>query len=412
MKTKLTALLLALILAFSFLLTGCLPTSEDEGDDDGEVITTQVPENLYINGEKIPAYSGDPWYVVNGGTPFFTADEITDRGFYEFTELDSLGRCGAAWGSIGKETMPTDDRESISHIHPSGWEYNGKSNNNSYPKETGVNGTIYNRAHLLANQLVDKDVDKRNLITGTCSMNQLHMVKFENMVADYVNETEGHVMYRVTPYFEGKNLVCAGVLMEGYSVEDEGESVLFCVFIYNVQPGIYINYLTGENRLASDAGENEEPPVELPYDIITAPEADTPYLLLGNYESGERFFSGEISDGMQTTDDRTLAVEVYFEAQGDEGAYYIYYIIDGVKTYIVMNGNTPTSIKASEEKTSYWILDPLTGVFYTSREESHDSYGKRSLALDDSRTDIRAYYQGEVANGKYQPLLVVVYKEQ
>ena len=200
--------------------------------------------------------------------------------------------------------------------------------------------------------------------------------------------------------------------MEGYSVEDEGESVLFCVFIYNVQPGIYINYLTGENRLASDAGENEEPPVELPYDIITAPEADTPYLLLGNYESGERFFSGEISDGMQTTDDRTLAVEVYFEAQGDEGAYYIYYIIDGVKTYIVMNGNTPTSVKASEEKTSYWILDPLTGVFYTSREESHDSYGKRSLALDDSRTDIRAYYQGEVANGKYQPLLVVVYKEQ
>ena len=145
MKTKLTALLLALILAFSFLLTGCLPTSEDEGNDDGEVITTQVPENLYINGEKIPAYSGDPWYVVNGGTPFFTADEITDRGFYEFTELDSLGRCGAAWGSIGKETMPTDDRESISHIHPSGWEYNGKSNNNSYPKETGVNGTIYNQ---------------------------------------------------------------------------------------------------------------------------------------------------------------------------------------------------------------------------------------------------------------------------
>lgn len=254
-------LALGLILALiCTALSGCALLEElgiDLGFDfgsegDGGSFTANVPENVVIGGEKIPYYSGKGYYVVNGNTPFFTPDEITDDGFYRYTDLDSLGRAGVAWGCIGPETLPDDEREDINHITPSGWKYNGKSNNNKYDKSTGVNTYIYNRAHLLANQLVSDDVDERNFITGTCDMNQKHMLQFENQVADYVKETDGHVMYRVTPYFEGDNAVCSGVLMEGYSVEDEGESILFCVFVYNVQPNISINYLTGENCLASE----------------------------------------------------------------------------------------------------------------------------------------------------------------
>lgn len=409
-RNRLFTLILALLLVFSLFLSSCdLISTKDEDEKDPTAEGVLVPENLSINGERIPSYSGAPYYVVNEGVPFFTESEITDKGFYEFTELDSLGRCGAAWGSIGLETMPSDERESISHIKPSGWEYNGKSNNNSYDKSTGVNGTIYNRAHLLANQLVDKDVDKRNLITGTCSMNQIEMVKFENLVADYVKETGGHVMYRVTPYFEGQNLVCAGVLMEGLSVEDNGDGVTFCVFIYNVQPGIYINYLTGENHLSGEAPEPIVPP-ELPYDIITAPEEGKPYLLLGNYISGERYFSGEVDKGLLTTSDRALASEVFFErVEGGDG-YFIYYMTGDEKLYITLAKDEPAGITAAALPSTYWIYDAQSGAFYTSRDESHDAYGKRALALDPDREDVRAYYQGQISNGTYEPLIVAVYK--
>jgi hypothetical protein len=213
--------------------------------------------------------------------------------------------------------------------------------------------------------------------------------------------------------FEGQNLVCSGVLMEGLSVDDNGESIMFCVFIYNVQPGIYINYLTGENRLASDGEDTGDVivPPSLPYDIITSPAADTPYLLLGNYNVGERFFSGTINNGMETNGNRDRATEVYFEAEGSLGAYYIYYYsASGEKLYITMTGNETTSLAASKTKDSFWIFDSATGVLVTSREETHNSLGKRSLALDPSRPDIRAYYQGQVANGTYEPLLVVLYK--
>ncbi len=253
MKNKrITLLLTVLVLSFALILSGC-----EYLFPDSDTPITQVPENVVIGGEKIPAYSSDPIYVVNGNTPFFTADEITTDAFYRYTDLDTLGRAGVAFGCIGPETLPDDEREDINHIYPSGWKYNGKSNNNSYDASTGVNQYIYNRAHLLANQLVSDDVDERNFFTGTCDMNQKHMVRFENQVADYVKEDGGHVMYRVTPYFEGNNLISSGVLMEGYSVEDEGDSILFCVFIYNVQPNIYINYLTGENCLMEDAEAND-----------------------------------------------------------------------------------------------------------------------------------------------------------
>ncbi len=201
-----------------------------------------------IGLDNIPAFSGDPYIEINGNKPFFGESEITDDSFESYSELDSLGRCGAAFSCIGIDLMPDEPREG-SLSDPSGWNYNGKSNNNIYTIVSG--GYVYNRCHLIGFQLTAENNNRLNLITGTKDLNIKGMLPFENMVADYIKETENHVMYRVTPIFEGNNLVASGVLMEAYSVEDDGEGICFCIYVYNVQPGIEINYLTGENRLES-----------------------------------------------------------------------------------------------------------------------------------------------------------------
>ena len=159
--------------------------------------------------------------------------------FESYAELDTLGRCGVAFASVGKELMPTEDRESISDVTPSGWKYQGVSNNNRY--DFVDNGYIYNRCHLIGFQLTGENANEKNLITGTRYLNIRGMLPFEDMVADYVKETGNHVMYRVTPIFGEYDLVASGVLIEGYSVEDEGDGICFCVYAYNVQPGVEIN---------------------------------------------------------------------------------------------------------------------------------------------------------------------------
>ncbi len=204
-----------------------------------------------IDLDSIPDYSGKAYVQINGNTPFFTDDEITDEAFESFSELDALGRCGVAFSCIGPELMPEDPREGNLSTTPSGWEYNGKSNNNSYSIVSG--GYIYNRCHLIGFQLTGEVDNKLNLITGTRYLNIDGMLPFENMVADYVKETGNHVMYRVTPIYDNMNLVASGVLMEAYSVEDEGEDICFCVYAYNVQPGIEINYFNGVNWLSGEA---------------------------------------------------------------------------------------------------------------------------------------------------------------
>ena len=398
--------LLSLILALCLSLFSCDYFITDTGSDEP---LTEVPQNVVIAGEKIPAYKSSGYYVVNGNKPLFKDDEITSEGFYEYTDLDYLGRAGVAFGCIGPETLPKDDREDISHITPSGWRYNGKSNNNQYDASTGVNGYIYNRAHLLANQLVSDDVDERNFITGTCDMNQKHMVKFENMIADYVKETDGHVMYRVTPYFEGKNLVCSGVLMEGYSVEDNGESVEFCVFVYNVQPNIYINYLTGENSLEEDASLDTEDEAEMKYSFTEDLSVGTAYKIAAIFTSGTRFFNGDISNGMQTIDKINRACDVYLESAGEDGQYYLYFYDGGEKTYIIIEGNTTTSIEKSSTPDTYWIYDSASGELISSYDSGH-SLGNRGLAIDPERADIRAYYESDIGN-KYVPIKFAVVEE-
>ena len=195
-----------------------------------------------IDLSNIPEYNGEPYIAVNGNVPFFEDTEVTATSFEKYSDLDNLGRCGVALASVGQDIMPTEERGSIGQIKPAGWHT---------VKYDCVDGKyLYNRCHLLGYQLTGENANERNLITGTRYLNVDGMLPFENMVADYVMETGNHVMYRVTPIYTGNNLVADGVLMEGYSVEDQGEGITFCVYVYNVQPGVRIDYATGDSSLA------------------------------------------------------------------------------------------------------------------------------------------------------------------
>ena len=202
-----------------------------------------------FNAADVPAYSGEPYTAVNNNEPYFTSDNLTTEAFENYSELDALGRCGVAYANVCLETMPTEKRGNISEVKPTGWHS---------VKYDNVDGkSLYNRCHLIGYQLTAENANQQNLITGTRYLNVDGMLPFENMVADYVKETDNHVLYRVTPIFTGDNLVADGVLMEGYSVEDEGDGICFCVYAYNVQPGITIDYATGDSWLSSENGNSD-----------------------------------------------------------------------------------------------------------------------------------------------------------
>ena len=235
------------------------PTENEEE----EPTTPSQPDIIgTFDYNSVPAFSGKAFYTVNGGEPYFTNSERqSTEAFEKYSSLDRLGRCGVAYANICKSLMPTESRGDISSVYPSGWKLNGKSNNNEYSTSLVDGGRIYNRAHLIGFQLAGENANNRNLITGTRYMNVTGMLPFENMIADYVKETNNHVLYRVTPIYVGNELVCRGVLMEAYSVEDDGDGVCYNVFCYNVQPGITINYSNGENWL-TDGGNTETKPNE------------------------------------------------------------------------------------------------------------------------------------------------------
>lgn len=199
----------------------------------------------------VPAYSGKAYTSVNGNVPYFTAAELTTTSFETYSDLDTLGRCGVTYACIGQDLMPTKERGSIGMVKPTGW--------HTVRYDDLVDGKyLYNRCHLIGYQLTGENANTQNLITGTRYLNIEGMLPFENMVADYIQETNNHVLYRVTPIFEGNNLLANGVLMEGYSVEDKGAGVSYRVFAYNVQPGIEIDYATGESKLADGAQQEEQ----------------------------------------------------------------------------------------------------------------------------------------------------------
>lgn len=193
--------------------------------------------------DSIPSYSGSAYVAVNDNLPYFSNTDLTRTSFETYSELDSLGRCGAAYACVSADMMPTDERGSIGQIKPSGWHT---------AKYDCVDGKyLYNRCHLIGYQLTAENANEQNLITGTRYLNVDGMLPFENMVADYIKETGNHVLYRVTPVFDGNNLVASGVLMEAESIEDNGEGICFYVFCYNVQPGVSIDYASGESALSA-----------------------------------------------------------------------------------------------------------------------------------------------------------------
>ncbi len=198
----------------------------------------EEPPSAAALGE-VPAYSGSPYIEINGNVPDFTEEDLTLEPFEYYSELDGLERCGAAYANICQELMPTEKREDIGRIKPTGWQ--------SVQYDSVDGKSLYNRCHLIGFQLAGENANEKNLITGTRYMNVDGMLPFENLVADYVKETGNHVLYRVTPVFEGAELVARGVQMEAMSVEDGGEGVYFNVYAYNVQPGIGIDYSTGDN---------------------------------------------------------------------------------------------------------------------------------------------------------------------
>lgn len=247
--------LLWLLMAVSLMLCACGQVEIVIGDGSGYGSSTQNGSQLSGAGnhsqtsvslDSIPEYSGDPYVVVNNNVPFFSKEDLKAEAFENYGDLDSLGRCTVAYSMVGIETMPTEERGSIGQVKPTGWHA---------VKYDNVDGKyLYNRCHLIGYQLTAENANVKNLITGTRYLNVQGMLPFENLTADYIKETGNHVLYRVTPVFEGDNLVASGVLMEGESAEDDGEAIQFCVYVYNVQPGIIIDYATGDSRLDDGTG--------------------------------------------------------------------------------------------------------------------------------------------------------------
>lgn len=224
-------ILLPVILAVNLIFSGCNLAKADSADL-----------------AAIPEYTGSAYTVLNDNIPDFPEEDFTEESFETYSDMDSLGRCGVAYANIGEDLMPTTKRGSIGQVKPSGWHT---------VKYDSVDGKyLYNRCHLIGYQLTAENANEKNLITGTRYLNTEGMLPFENMVADYIKETGNHVLYRVTPLFDGNNLVATGVQMEAESVEDKGDGILYNVFCYNIQPGITIAYKSG------DSSENEDMPVQ------------------------------------------------------------------------------------------------------------------------------------------------------
>jgi DNA-entry nuclease len=197
-------------------------------------------EKITLN--NIPKYSGEAYVELENNIPSFSKSDLTKKAFEKYSELDDKGRCGVAYANVCTDTMPTEERGAIGMIKPSGWQT---------VKYDCVDGKyLYNRCHLIGYQLTAENANEKNLITGTRYLNVEGMLPFENMVADYVKDTDNHVLYRVTPIFEGDNLVASGVQMEAYSVEDKGKGICFNVYCYNVQPGVDIDYSDGSSKLS------------------------------------------------------------------------------------------------------------------------------------------------------------------
>lgn len=276
---KTAAITLCELLAIATIFTGCasadLSGTEGAGHAAGAVVVGEdssgalgskdnedgpqedlVNNNSYVSIDAIPAYDGKAYVAVNNNEPFFTDSDMTTTAFENYSDLDSLGRCGVAYANICRDIMPTEERGKIGMIKPSGW--------HTVKYDVIKDRYLYNRCHLIGYQLAGENANPKNLITGTRYLNVEGMLPFENLVADYVNNTGNHVLYRVTPMFSGSNLVANGVLIEAKSVEDNGGGILFNVYCYNVQPGVGINYENGDSWLDGTTPQKQSAQTDTP----------------------------------------------------------------------------------------------------------------------------------------------------
>ena len=304
--------IISILLTLCLLLSGCAGASPSQTDknpgqtnngyisesSDSSHDNSELPnytESTTISLASIPAYSGNPYVTLNGGTPDFSSSELKTQSYEYYSELDKLGRCGVVHACVGRDIMPTEERGSIGMVKPTGWHT---------VKYDCVDGKyLYNRCHLIGYQLTGENANEQNLITGTRYMNVDGMLPFENIVADYVKETGNHVMYRVTPLYKGNNLLANGVQMEAYSVEDDGDGICFNVFVYNVQPQITIDYATGESHLSNSSStvtpEKDTQKKEATYILnkntkkIHLPSC---YSVDQMKESNKKYYTGDIED--------------------------------------------------------------------------------------------------------------------
>lgn len=243
-KYRLLGVVTACVMVFMSACAGKAEQEKTSANAQQEMVPVSGTQQSDISMETIPEYDGEPYVVIDDNEPNFTEEELQPEAYETYGTLDALGRCSIAEASIGEGLMPTEKRGAIGQVKPTGWHT---------VKYDMVEGKyLYNRCHLIGYQLTAENANEKNLITGTRYMNTEGMLPFENMVADYIKETGNHVMYRVTPVFEGENLVASGVQMEAESVEDQGADLSFNVYVYNVQPGVEIDYKTGESREANE----------------------------------------------------------------------------------------------------------------------------------------------------------------
>ena len=243
-KYRLLGVVTACVMVFMSACAGKAEQEKTSANAQQETVPVSGTQQSDISMETIPEYDGEPYVVIDDNEPNFTEEELQPEAYETYGTLDALGRCSIAEASIGEGLMPTEKRGAIGQVKPTGWHT---------VKYDMVEGKyLYNRCHLIGYQLTAENANEKNLITGTRYMNTEGMLPFENMVADYIKETGNHVMYRVTPVFEGENLVASGVQMEAESVEDQGADLSFNVYVYNVQPGVEIDYKTGESWEANE----------------------------------------------------------------------------------------------------------------------------------------------------------------
>lgn len=297
--------------------------SESESEIQKPSTPTQLPTKPSVTVSSVPAYSGKSYVALNNNKPSFDTNDLSPVSYEYYSNLDSLGRCGVVYACIGQDIMPTEERGSIGSVKPTGWhtvKYNGVVDGNY----------LYNRCHLIGFQLTGENANEKNLITGTRQMNVEGMLPFENMVADYIKETNNHVMYRVTPIFDGKNLLATGVQMEAWSIEDNGKGICFNVFVYNVQDGININYANGDSSLIETQPSESETPAPTPTptpqptpEPEPEPEPDDDNSNSGKYavnkKNGKIHIVGECS--ATGTGDNAMTDVAYFDTYEEALAY-------------------------------------------------------------------------------------------